>query len=105
MAWSQGSKLHRYKFYLKTLFQIYQPKCYFCEKILDWREFYPKMSSKKNGHIIDPFMVHHKDGNKHNDVPGNWHFAHRDCHGRYNWLIRHGKVKKGERVILNTLTP
>ena len=98
MAWSQSSKIHRYKFYLKTLFLIYKPRCYFCGKLLKWEEFYPKQSSRKNGHIIDPFLVHHKDGNKHNDNPKNWAFAERDCHGVYNWLIRNGRVKKGQKL-------
>ncbi len=99
MAFSQSSKLERYKYYLKILFKIHKVKCHFCNKLLDENEFFPKKSSRKNSHIIDPFMVHHINGDHYDDRPENWAFAHRTCHGKYNWEIK----KKEEERILNKI--
>jgi len=86
MAFSQSSKLHRYKHYLKVLFQVYQPECHFCKKQLDWKSFYPQLS----GMHLDEFLVHHKNGRHKDDRPKNLSFAHRTCHGEYNWSVRKG---------------
>ena len=81
MAWSQNSKLQRYKYYLKTLFEIYRPKCCFCKQYLNPEGFYPKLS----GSNLDPFVVHHNDENHDNNDPKNLKFAHRSCHTEHNW--------------------
>ena len=93
MAWSQSSKLQRYKEYLKFLFQKYELRCYFCGRLLDPDAFFPK----KSGTHLDEYLIHHIDGNHKNERPENKAFAHRSCHGDYNWAVRKGLKKRGKK--------
>lgn len=90
MAWSQSSKLQRYKYYLKVLFLMHDIKCCFCGKRLSWKAFYPKQAGNTG---LDEYLVHHKNGNHKDDRPSNWAWAHRTCHGEHNWKQR--KAKRG----------
>ena len=84
MAYSQNSKLQRYKHYLKTLFQIYKPTCFFCHAKLNPDSFYPKLADSH----LDDFLIHHKNGNHDDNRPCNLKFVHRSCHAEYNWKKR-----------------
>lgn len=84
MAYSQNSKVQRYKYYLTILFKLYEPKCFFCKKKLDSSQFYPSVS----GQHIDPFMVHHKNHNHNDNRKSNLSFAHRSCHAEHHWKER-----------------
>jgi hypothetical protein len=93
MAWSQSSKLHRYKHYLKFLFEKFDLKCYFCGRRLDPDAFFPQKSKQQ----LDEYLIHHIDGNHDNERAENKVFVHRSCHGEYNWKVRKGLKKKGTK--------
>lgn len=88
MAWSQNSKLQRYKHYLKSLFVMYNVKCHLCKRVLDPQSFFPKLSG---GNHLDDYLVHHINGNHDDNRPKNLSFVHRTCHAEYNWKQRRVK--------------
>ena len=77
---SMYSKVSRLKSILKWCFEKYQPRCYFCHELLDWKEFYRNMK----GGGIDSFTEHHVDGHHYNDVIENREMSHRTCHRKYH---------------------
>jgi len=92
MAWSQSSKVERFKWLLYLMFKAFKPRCWFCGKPLDPVMFYPKLSGKQ----YDDVMFHHKDGSgnnkRPNESPSNLKICHRGCHRSFHRLFRLGTV-------------
>jgi len=76
---SMYSKVSRLKLFLKFMFEKYQPKCYFCHEVLDWKEFYRNMNGG-----MDNLTEHHLDGQHWNDEIKNRELCHRKCHSKYH---------------------
>ena|SRR3990167_9617099 len=84
MAWSRSSKTTRYKYFLSVLFQQYQPRCYFCKNLLDYKEFFPKTSGKQ----LDGFVLHHENENRKDNRVENLTWSHRGCHSKHHKKIK-----------------
>ena len=95
MAFSQSSKVERFKYLLKIAFLHLKPQCCFCHEPLNSDTFYPK----KTGKHLDEITVHHVDHQRTNNDINNLQFSHRGCHKKY-----HIRFKKNVQTLARQIT-
>jgi hypothetical protein len=63
----------RLKYFLWTMIQKYQPRCYFCNEPFSYEDVLPPRGT-------DNLTEHHKDGDHQNMRLDNRTLSHRTCH-------------------------